>query len=153
LSAFARLIWGLLRDAGVFILLGQNRNRKPTGMGQLGKNFVEEQVSYVHKKGRTHQSEEQHDHGRPPEDQRECKPDRICKSDGIEESNRVVNPKAPSMPQTTQAILPPVPPSDDQDPPNRKPQRKTETPWRKEGTSRQPGAIAPPEYRTKGKRE
>jgi hypothetical protein len=30
--------------------------------------------------------EEQHDRGRPPEDQRECKPDRICKSDGIEES-------------------------------------------------------------------
>jgi hypothetical protein len=104
LSAFARIIWGLLRDAGVPIPSGQNRNRKPTGIGQLGKNLVEEQVSYVRKKGRTHQSEEQHDRGRPPEDQREFKPDRICKSDGIEESDRVVNPKAP---QTTRATLPP----------------------------------------------
>jgi hypothetical protein len=126
LSAFARIIWELLRDAGVPIPSGQNR--KTTGIGHLGKNLVEEQVSYVRKKRRSNMTAEG-----LPKTSGSVSPTGSISSMALKRADR--KPESPFYA------------------PDHPPQRKTETPRRIEGTSRQPGAIAPPEYQTNGKKE
>jgi hypothetical protein len=109
----AKRIRELSGDIEIPILSDQNWERKSikaTENAHLGQNPSKTRVRYVREKGRTHQIGEQRNRGRLPEGQREYKSDRVCKPNGIEEGDQIVNPKAPSIPQTPQVTAPPVPP-------------------------------------------